>query len=95
MITLTLYQVGMEINIIHGSELNSFSIMALIICTLLYIKHIIIINIINELLRYIFFEKFTYNRRMDIGLNLPKSLESRHGLFIIEHIKDDFKNFGI
>ena len=32
---------------------------------------------------------------MDIGLKLPKSLESKHGLFIKGHIKDDFKYFGI
>ena len=38
MITLTLYQVGREINSIHGSELTNFSSMALIICTLVYIK---------------------------------------------------------
>ena len=32
---------------------------------------------------------------MDIGLKLPKLLESKHGFFILGHIKDDFKNFGI
>ena len=29
---------------------------------------------------------------MDIGLKLSKSLESKHGLFMMGHIKDDFKN---
>ena len=32
---------------------------------------------------------------MDISLKLPKLLESKHGLFMIGHIKDDFKNFII
>ena len=32
---------------------------------------------------------------MDIGLKLPKSLESKHGIFMMGHIKDNFKNFGI
>ena len=32
---------------------------------------------------------------MDIGLKLPKSLESKYALFMMGHIKDDFKNFGI
>ena len=32
---------------------------------------------------------------MDIGIKLQKSLESKHGLFMTGHIKDDFNNFGI
>ena len=32
---------------------------------------------------------------MVIGLKLPKSLESKHGIFMMEYIKDDFKNFRI
>ena len=43
----------------------------------------------------IFFSKNLLKIERWICLNLPKSLESRHGLFMIEHIKDDFKNFGI
>ena len=32
---------------------------------------------------------------MDIALKLPKSFESKHGIFMMGIIKDDFKNFGI
>ena len=32
---------------------------------------------------------------MAIGLKLPKLLEYKHGIFMMGHIKDDFKNFGI
>ena len=31
---------------------------------------------------------------MDICLKLPKSLEFKHDLFMMGHIKNDFKNFG-
>ena len=66
-----------------------------VLCTLIYINKIIVINIINELLRYILFKQFTYNWKHGYRSKITKIIESKHGFFMMGHIKDDFKNFVI
>ena len=51
-----------------------FSIMSFLVCTLIYINKVIVINIIKELLRYIFSNSLPIIGSMNIGLKLPKSL---------------------